>query len=61
VAETRTAKLFTHGRSQAVRLPKEFRTLDVEPLSFDLADAEHAVPSARSSSAPARRSVITTC
>jgi antitoxin VapB len=22
---TRTAKLFTHGRSQAVRLPKEFR------------------------------------
>jgi antitoxin VapB len=23
--ETRTAKLFTHGRSQAVRLPKEFR------------------------------------
>jgi antitoxin VapB len=25
VAETKTAKLFTHGRSQAVRLPKEFR------------------------------------
>jgi antitoxin VapB len=25
MAETRTAKLFTHGRSQAVRLPKEFR------------------------------------
>ena len=24
MAETRTAKLFTHGRSQAVRLPKEF-------------------------------------
>jgi antitoxin VapB len=25
MAETRTAKLFTHGRSQAVRLPMEFR------------------------------------
>ncbi len=25
MAEVRTAKLFTHGRSQAVRLPKEFR------------------------------------
>jgi antitoxin VapB len=25
MAESRTAKLFTHGRSQAVRLPKEFR------------------------------------
>ena len=25
MAETKTAKLFTHGRSQAVRLPKEFR------------------------------------
>jgi antitoxin VapB len=25
VAETGIARLFTHGRSQAVRLPKEFR------------------------------------
>jgi antitoxin VapB len=25
MSETRTAKLFKHGRSQAVRLPKEFR------------------------------------
>jgi antitoxin VapB len=25
VGETKTAELFTHGRSQAVRLPKEFR------------------------------------
>jgi len=25
VTGTKTAKLFTHGRSQAVRLPKEFR------------------------------------
>src|SRR6266849_8540684 len=25
MANTRTAKLFKHGRSQAVRLPKEFR------------------------------------
>jgi antitoxin VapB len=25
MAEIKTAKLFTHGRSQAVRLPKEFR------------------------------------
>jgi antitoxin VapB len=25
VSGTKTAKLFTHGRSQAVRLPKEFR------------------------------------
>ena len=25
MGETKTAKLFTHGRSQAVRLPKEFR------------------------------------
>jgi antitoxin VapB len=25
VAETAIARLFTHGRSQAVRLPKEFR------------------------------------
>jgi antitoxin VapB len=25
LAGSRTAKLFTHGRSQAVRLPKEFR------------------------------------
>ena len=25
MAETKTAKLFTHGRSQAVRLPKQFR------------------------------------
>ena len=24
-AKTRTAKIFKHGRSQAVRLPKEFR------------------------------------
>ena len=25
MADAKTAKLFTHGRSQAVRLPKEFR------------------------------------
>jgi hypothetical protein len=25
MAETAIARLFTHGRSQAVRLPKEFR------------------------------------
>ena len=25
MGEIKTAKLFTHGRSQAVRLPKEFR------------------------------------
>ncbi len=25
MAETGTAKIFKHGRSQAVRLPKEFR------------------------------------
>ena len=25
MSEPRTAKIFTHGRSQAVRLPKEFR------------------------------------
>ena len=25
MGKTKTAKLFTHGRSQAVRLPKEFR------------------------------------
>jgi len=30
VAETRTAKLFKHGRSQAVRLPKEFRMAGAE-------------------------------
>jgi virulence-associated protein VagC len=30
VAETRTAKLFKHGRSQAVRLPKEFRMAGTE-------------------------------
>jgi antitoxin VapB len=30
VAEIRTAKLFKHGRSQAVRLPKEFRMAGTE-------------------------------
>lgn len=30
MAETRTAKLFKHGRSQAVRLPKEFRMAGTE-------------------------------
>lgn len=47
--ETRKAKLFMHGRSQAVRLPKEFRLpgkevrvtrlgdgVLLEPLKFDL-------------------------
>lgn len=29
---TRTGKLFMHGRSQAVRLPKEFRFLGTEVL-----------------------------
>jgi antitoxin VapB len=51
VAETRTAKLFKHGRSQAVRLPKEFRMAGaevharrigrgvlLEPIERDLAD-----------------------
>jgi antitoxin VapB len=51
VAETRTAKLFKHGRSQAVRLPKEFRmagtevrvrrigrSVLLEPIERDLAD-----------------------
>jgi antitoxin VapB len=49
MAETRTAKLFTHGRSQAVRLPKEFRLpgkevrvrrvgrgVLLEPIEFDV-------------------------
>ena len=31
MANTRTAKLFKHGRSQAVRLPKEFR-LDADEV-----------------------------
>jgi len=48
VAETGTAKLFKHGRSQAVRLPKEFRLpgkevrvrrvgrgVLLEPMEFD--------------------------
>jgi antitoxin VapB len=30
MAETGTAKLFKHGRSQAVRLPKEFRMAGTE-------------------------------
>jgi antitoxin VapB len=30
MAETGTAKLFRHGRSQAVRLPKQFRLPGVE-------------------------------
>jgi antitoxin VapB len=30
MAEIRTAKLFKHGRSQAVRLPKEFRMAGTE-------------------------------
>jgi len=51
VGETRTAKLFKHGRSQAVRLPKEFRMAGtevrvrrigrgvlLEPIERDLAD-----------------------
>ena len=49
MSETRTAKLFMHGRSQAVRLPKEFRLpgkevrvrrmgdgVLLEPLQFDV-------------------------
>ena len=48
-AETATAKLFMHGRSQAVRLPKEFRlpgtevrvsrignAVLLEPIPFDV-------------------------
>ena len=51
MAENRTAKLFQHGRSQAVRLPKEFRlpgkevrvrrigrSVLLEPLERDAAD-----------------------
>ena len=51
MAETRTAKLFKHGRSQAVRLPKEFRmagtevrvrrigrSVLLEPIERDLGD-----------------------
>jgi antitoxin VapB len=51
MAETRTAKLFKHGRSQAVRLPKEFRMAGtevrvrrigrgvlLEPIEHDLAE-----------------------
>ena len=49
MAETGTAKLFKHGRSQAVRLPKEFRLpgkevrvrrvgrgVLLEPMDFDV-------------------------
>lgn len=49
MSETATAKLFMHGRSQAVRLPKEFRLpgkevrvrrvgrgVLLEPMEFDL-------------------------
>jgi antitoxin VapB len=50
VAETGVAKVFMHGRSQAVRLPKEFRLstdrvrvrrgeggrLILEPMAFDV-------------------------
>jgi antitoxin VapB len=49
MSETATAKLFMHGRSQAVRLPKEFRlpgkevrvrrvgsAVVLEPLEFDV-------------------------
>ena len=49
MSETRTAKLFMHGRSQAVRLPKEFRLpgkevrvrrvgngVLLEPMEFDV-------------------------
>ena len=51
MVEARTAKLFTHGRSQAVRLPKEFRLpgkevsvrrvgrgVLLEPIEVDAAD-----------------------
>lgn len=53
MAETGTAKLFKHGRSQAVRLPKAFRLpgtevrvrrlgrgVLLEPMEFDLKDIE---------------------
>lgn len=30
--ETKTAKLFMNGQSQAVRLPKEFRFTDIEEV-----------------------------
>jgi len=49
MVDTRTAKLFKHGRSQAVRLPKEFRLpgtevrvrrmgngVLLEPVNFDV-------------------------
>ena len=49
MAEASTAKLFKHGRSQAVRLPKEFRfpgkevrikkvgnAVVLEPMEFDV-------------------------
>jgi antitoxin VapB len=51
MSEARTAKLFKHGRSQAVRLPKEFRMpgtevrvrrigrgVLLEPIEHDLAE-----------------------
>ena len=53
MSETGTAKLFKHGRSQAVRLPKQFRMVGtevrvrrvgrgvlLEPLERDLKDIE---------------------
>lgn len=53
MAETGTAKLFMHGRSQAVRLPKEFRLpgkevrvrrvgrgVLLEPMERDIKDIE---------------------
>jgi len=49
MSQTATAKLFMHGRSQAVRLPKEFRLpgkevrvrregnrIILEPMAFDV-------------------------
>jgi antitoxin VapB len=35
MAERRTAKLFTHGGSQAVRLPKEFRFQGVSEVGVE--------------------------
>ncbi len=52
----KTAKVFKHGNSQAVRLPKEFRFADDEVLINRLKRAEPAAPAAPAG--PPRQEVL---
>ena len=45
-----TAKIFQNGRSQAVRLPKEYRFTDSEVLAHKVGDALMLIPKSQEDS-----------